>query len=162
MLQLLFSAAAISKHSFFSQHKLCTRTSVEVGFSVKNPWGFVIIVSVYKILFLFFWFYVQWPCPHSSVCEITAATPRHHIWPEPTRHKHCRWPTKTYTLEKNLCYLAFMLWSNMRSGPVGDMHRFAMTEQLKSKTSCISMISVCLTNTPQIAHMVSVRTGQSG
>lgn len=49
----------------------------------------------------------------------------------------------------------------MRSGPVGDMHRFAMTEQLKSKT-CISMISVCLTNTPQIAHMVSVRTGESG
>lgn len=50
----------------------------------------------------------------------------------------------------------------MRSGPIGDMHRFAMTEQLKSKTSCISMISVCLTNTPQIAHMVSVRTGESG
>lgn len=50
----------------------------------------------------------------------------------------------------------------MRSGPIGDMHRFAMTEQLKSKTSCISMTSVCLTNIPQIAHMVSVRTGESG
>ncbi|XP_028450615.1 integrator complex assembly factor BRAT1 isoform X2 [Perca flavescens] len=31
-----------------------------------------------------------------------------------------------------------------------DEHPFSVVEQLKSKTSCISMICVCLTNTPQI------------
>ncbi|XP_031165470.1 BRCA1-associated ATM activator 1 isoform X2 [Sander lucioperca] len=31
-----------------------------------------------------------------------------------------------------------------------DEHLFSVVEQLKSKTSCISMICVCLTNTPQI------------
>ncbi|XP_076583605.1 integrator complex assembly factor BRAT1 isoform X1 [Chaetodon auriga] len=34
-----------------------------------------------------------------------------------------------------------------------DKRRGAMVEQLKSKTSCIAMICVCLTNTPQIALM---------
>ncbi|XP_030588459.1 integrator complex assembly factor BRAT1 isoform X2 [Archocentrus centrarchus] len=34
-----------------------------------------------------------------------------------------------------------------------DEHRISMTEQLKSKTSCISIIGVCLTNTPQVAVM---------
>ncbi|XP_029362743.1 integrator complex assembly factor BRAT1 isoform X2 [Echeneis naucrates] len=34
-----------------------------------------------------------------------------------------------------------------------DKHRFSMVDQLKSKTSCISMICVCLTNTPQISLM---------
>ncbi|KAF7662673.1 hypothetical protein LDENG_00230250 [Lucifuga dentata] len=34
-------------------------------------------------------------------------------------------------------------------------HRFSMTEQLKSKTSCISLLCVCLTNTPQITLMPS-------
>ncbi|XP_019125310.2 integrator complex assembly factor BRAT1 isoform X2 [Larimichthys crocea] len=36
-----------------------------------------------------------------------------------------------------------------------DEHRFSMVEQLKSKTSCISIICVCLTNTPQITLMPS-------
>ncbi|TMS23479.1 BRCA1-associated ATM activator 1 [Larimichthys crocea] len=36
-----------------------------------------------------------------------------------------------------------------------DEHRFLMVEQLKSKTSCISIICVCLTNTPQITLMPS-------
>ncbi|XP_070780725.1 BRCA1-associated ATM activator 1 [Enoplosus armatus] len=31
-----------------------------------------------------------------------------------------------------------------------DEHRFSMVEQLKSKTSCVSVVCVCLTNTPQI------------
>ncbi|KAK5865780.1 hypothetical protein PBY51_020022 [Eleginops maclovinus] len=31
-----------------------------------------------------------------------------------------------------------------------DEHQFSVMEQLKTKTSCISMICVCLTNTPQI------------
>ncbi|TKS68481.1 BRCA1-associated ATM activator 1 [Collichthys lucidus] len=34
-----------------------------------------------------------------------------------------------------------------------DEHRFSMVEQLKSKTSCISIICACLTNTPQITLM---------
>ncbi|XP_044203361.1 BRCA1-associated ATM activator 1 isoform X1 [Thunnus albacares] len=34
-----------------------------------------------------------------------------------------------------------------------DEHRFLMVEQLKNKTSCISMICICLTNTPQITLM---------
>ncbi|XP_026214483.1 BRCA1-associated ATM activator 1 isoform X3 [Anabas testudineus] len=34
-----------------------------------------------------------------------------------------------------------------------EKHRFSTTEQLKSKTSCISMICVCLTNTPHISLM---------
>ncbi|XP_070838433.1 BRCA1-associated ATM activator 1 [Chaetodon trifascialis] len=34
-----------------------------------------------------------------------------------------------------------------------DERRGAMVEQLKSKTSCIAMICVCLTNTPQMALM---------
>uniref|UniRef100_A0A3B5ABH3 BRCA1-associated ATM activator 1 n=1 Tax=Stegastes partitus TaxID=144197 RepID=A0A3B5ABH3_9TELE len=36
------------------------------------------------------------------------------------------------------------------------LERFSMVEQLKSKTSCISVICVCLTNTPQISLTVSV------
>ncbi|KAG7999763.1 BRCA1-associated ATM activator 1, partial [Nibea albiflora] len=36
-----------------------------------------------------------------------------------------------------------------------DEHRLSMVEQLKSKTSCISLICVCLTNTPQITLMPS-------
>ncbi|XP_069545818.1 BRCA1-associated ATM activator 1 [Brachyistius frenatus] len=34
-----------------------------------------------------------------------------------------------------------------------DEHRCSMVQQLKSKTSCISLICVCLTNTPQITLM---------
>ncbi|XP_008282629.1 integrator complex assembly factor BRAT1 [Stegastes partitus] len=34
---------------------------------------------------------------------------------------------------------------------ITDKERFSMVEQLKSKTSCISVICVCLTNTPQIS-----------
>ncbi|KAM9362562.1 integrator complex assembly factor BRAT1 [Symphorus nematophorus] len=36
-----------------------------------------------------------------------------------------------------------------------DEHQFSMVEQLKSKTSCISVICVSLTNTPQITLMPS-------
>ncbi|KAM7394522.1 hypothetical protein PAMP_021319 [Pampus punctatissimus] len=35
-----------------------------------------------------------------------------------------------------------------------DERRFLMVEQLKNKTSCISMICICLTNTPQITLML--------
>lgn len=38
--------------------------------------------------------------------------------------------------------------------PAADEHRLSLAEQLKSKTSCISLICVCLTNTPQITLMV--------
>lgn len=41
-----------------------------------------------------------------------------------------------------------------------DDHRFSLTEQLKSKTSCISMICVCLTNTPQITLLVRLQAQQ--
>ncbi|AWP05272.1 putative BRCA1-associated ATM activator 1 [Scophthalmus maximus] len=34
-----------------------------------------------------------------------------------------------------------------------EEHRFSMVEQLKSKTTCVSMVCVCLTNTPQITLM---------
>lgn len=57
------------------------------------------------------------------------------------------------TQKIKLCCLASVPFNNF-SIPAAEKHRFSTTEQLKSKTSCISMICVCLTNTPHISLMV--------